>query len=516
MSEKRKIKIDELIEGIPFGRFHYRMMVLSGLATMSDALETNILSFISLCAGADWGLTNTEIAALTSAIFAGEMLGSMFWGPVSDRYGRRFVFIAHVCVMVLFGILSGLSPNYATLITFRMMVGFAIGGCTVPYDLQAELTPSKVRGRVMGVNSIFWTIGALIVSGLAAAVLERDDASTWRILVYLTTIPMVIALVFGIWLLPESPRWLLTKGRREEAEQILKDAAIFNGTPITFSFELILEDDDSTKGVELIEQGKKSDSSPAPPYNPQNDHGNDLISELKAILSPNRRHVTLPGWTIWFCFGFAYYGIVLFVARIFQDSDDDGELQCSFDYTSIFINAAMENIGTLVVLTCVDWLGRVNLQTGLYSSAAFGAFWMGMHGKKGFQTGFILFVSSLARASVSGASGVSWIHAPELYETKYRGIGHSTNYFVARVGAMICPFLVDSSADFVAIGTTLSLICIVAAGASRFLPETANKELDLVGNSCRNPIAKESFKKASESDAPQNKLIDQQVVSSSS
>jgi MFS transporter, putative metabolite:H+ symporter len=85
--------LDEILEKIPLGYFHYRLLVVCGMSFMADAMEVTLLSFISTCAGADWGLADSEIALIASIVFVGVLVGSLFWGPFADHFGRRYAFI---------------------------------------------------------------------------------------------------------------------------------------------------------------------------------------------------------------------------------------------------------------------------------------------------------------------------------------------------------------------------------------------------------------------------------------
>ena len=73
--------LNDVLESMELGYFHYRLLLMCGMSFMADAMEVSLLSFISTCAGVDWDLNDTEVAAITSVVFAGELLGSMFWGP---------------------------------------------------------------------------------------------------------------------------------------------------------------------------------------------------------------------------------------------------------------------------------------------------------------------------------------------------------------------------------------------------------------------------------------------------
>jgi MFS family permease len=164
-SQMTEISLDVLMEKMPVSIFHYRLLLMCGLAFCADSMEVSLLAFISVCAGSEWDLSNTEMASITGVVFAGELLGSLFWGPLSDAHGRRFAFVAACLLITMGGALSAFSPSYEILLLTRGIVGFGVGGLTVPYDLLAEFLPSSHRGVVLMQCQYFWTLGSLFVSG---------------------------------------------------------------------------------------------------------------------------------------------------------------------------------------------------------------------------------------------------------------------------------------------------------------------------------------------------------------
>jgi MFS family permease len=173
--------------------------------------------------------------------------------------------------------------------------GFGIGGINIPFDLLAEFLPSTHRGTFLNYIQYFWTLGSLLVTGIAWAFLETEG---WRFLAYMTAIPVTITNLFSIFYLPESPRWLLMKGRTEEAEQIVREAALVNGI-IMSEFTLKCEEKNE--------------------HTVQDAHYIDLMTHKEV------RNITLPLWFVWFAFGFTYYGLILFVGRLYSEGkDDDG------------------------------------------------------------------------------------------------------------------------------------------------------------------------------------------------
>ena len=116
---------------------------------------------MATCAGVDFNLTDNEVALIASVVFAGEVVGSIFWGPFADRYGRRISFLMESCIITLFGLLSATSPSFGVLLAFRFLVGFGVGGLFVPFDILAEFLPTKHRGQFLIKMNFFWSCGAI-------------------------------------------------------------------------------------------------------------------------------------------------------------------------------------------------------------------------------------------------------------------------------------------------------------------------------------------------------------------
>jgi MFS family permease len=201
--------LDDILEFIPVSWYHYRLFLMCGLSFMADAMEVSLLAFISKCAGSEWGLNNEEKAFVVSVVFIGEMVGSIVWGPVADHFGRKIAFLIVSLTISLGGFAAAFSPNYTFLLLFLGIVGFGVGGLTVPFDLLAEFLPSSHRGRALLYINYFWTGGSMFVNGTAWIILSKYG---WRALTLITAVPVALSTILSIIYLPESPRWLLEEG----------------------------------------------------------------------------------------------------------------------------------------------------------------------------------------------------------------------------------------------------------------------------------------------------------------
>ena len=392
-----RVSLDVLLERLPVSFFHYRLLLMCGLAFMADAMEVSLLSFIAACAGKDFGLSNAEMASITGVVFAGELVGALFWGPLSDNYGRRFSFVVACLLISTGGALSAFAPSYSMLLITRAVVGFGVGGLTVPFDLLAEFLPSSHRGLFLIYVEYFWTFGSLFVAG-AAWLLLADYG--WRVLTFVTVIPVTLSSIFSFALLPESPRWLLLKGRAQEAEEVVRQAAEVNGGHM----------------------------EPFTLFVPERKHGvfhriltlNWLYAftdEYVALLSTSElRWTTIPLWTIWLSFGFCYYGIILLVTRVYSTASGGAVAEVSFDYASIFVSACSELAGVTFTALVVDRWGRVCTPSLMYliTGVALVTLSFVTVNSSSATTTAIGFIS---RMSVMSSSSATWVATPELYAT---------------------------------------------------------------------------------------------------
>src|ERR671920_487520 len=170
------------------------------------------------------GLSDVQLGVVIGSRVFAAAVGALVGGKVSDAIGRRTTIIV-LAVMFFVGVLVAVfSPNFALLVTGRIILGLAVGGAStvVPVFL-AELSPFEIRGSITGRNELAIVVGqfaAFVVNYILFATLGHVHG-VWRIMFGVCAIP-AIALFFGMLRMPESPRWLVEKGRDDEALAVLK------------------------------------------------------------------------------------------------------------------------------------------------------------------------------------------------------------------------------------------------------------------------------------------------------
>ncbi|KAA0183606.1 Synaptic vesicle 2 protein, partial [Fasciolopsis buskii] len=141
--------IEDAVEAAGLGCFQLRLCLICGVLTAADAMEMLLLSILGPALRCAWHLTSNEVAAMTTVVFVGFLLGSPFWGFVSDRFGRWPIFFTVLSMIAYYGFLTALSPTYVWVIILRFMVGFAIGGGSSSFTLLSEYLPVKHRAKVL-------------------------------------------------------------------------------------------------------------------------------------------------------------------------------------------------------------------------------------------------------------------------------------------------------------------------------------------------------------------------------
>jgi sugar porter (SP) family MFS transporter len=171
------------------------------------------------------GLSLLQLGVVISSLIFAAAVGAFIGGQISDAIGRRKTIIV-LAVMFFVGVLFVVfSPGFEILVTGRIILGLAVGGAStvVPVYL-AELAPYEIRGSITGRNELAIVVGqfaAFVVNAILGATLGDHIEGVWRIMFGICALP-AIALFFGMLRMPESPRWLVEKGRDDEALAVLK------------------------------------------------------------------------------------------------------------------------------------------------------------------------------------------------------------------------------------------------------------------------------------------------------
>ncbi len=213
--------IPRRLDRLPWSRWHWLVVVALGITWILDGFEVTLVGAVAaaLTDKSTLHLTTSQASAAGSAYLAGAVGGALFFGYLTDRLGRKVLFMVTLGVYLTFTVATAFSWNLASFLIFRVLAGSGIGGEYAAINSAIdELIPARIRGRVaLAINGSWW-IGTAIAAGASYPMLHylAKDVG-WRIGFGIGAILALCIIVLrrGI---PESPRWLLTHGRHEEAE----------------------------------------------------------------------------------------------------------------------------------------------------------------------------------------------------------------------------------------------------------------------------------------------------------
>ncbi len=216
------------LDRLPWSRFHLLMVIALGVTWILDGLEVTIVGSIGpvLQSARTLHMSAADLGAAASLYVAGAVLGALVSGWVTDRFGRRLVFYATLCIYLAGVISSALAWNFVSFAAFRMVTGFGIGGEYAAVNSAIdELIPAKYRGRVdLIVNGSFW-LGAAAGAAASPFLLDPHILPTnlgWRLGFGIGGV-LGLSILFLRRLVPESPRWLVTHCRDEEARRTIAE-----------------------------------------------------------------------------------------------------------------------------------------------------------------------------------------------------------------------------------------------------------------------------------------------------
>jgi AAHS family 4-hydroxybenzoate transporter-like MFS transporter len=205
----RTVRLDELIDGRPVGRFHVLVLALTGLVMFLDGLDTQAISFVAPAVAKEWSLPVTALGAIFSASIVGLMIGYLVLSPLANRVGHRKLVIVATALFGVFTVLCAVAGNETQLIALRLSTGAGLGAA-IPsaVALASEFAPARRRSTFVMLIYCWLALGFVAASLVSGAVIP---AWGWRPLFVLGGIlPLLLAVVL-LKLLPDSPSYLLPR-----------------------------------------------------------------------------------------------------------------------------------------------------------------------------------------------------------------------------------------------------------------------------------------------------------------
>lgn len=413
------------LEALPVGSFHYKLLFITGLGWLFDAMDTGLIAFVLPVLGKEWGLSAGQMGAIGSIGLVGMALGAVVAGSIADKFGRKTVFSATVILYSVATGLCALSWSYESLLLFRFFVGFGLGGeLPVAATLMSEFAPTNLRGRFIVLLESFWGVGWICAACIAYMFIPVYG---WHYAFIIGALPAVY--VFFIRLhMPESVRYLLSKGRVAEANKIVNDL-------------------EAKLGVKYKGDLKAEPEKPT------------VKASLKDLWSSKYLARTIMLWIVWFGIVYSYYGIFTWLPAIVYKQ--------GFAFVKTFEYVLLMTFAQLPGYFCAAWLvdkwGRkITLSFFLLMSGVASYFF----GQSATAETIIAWGCVMSFFNL-GAWGVIYTYTPELYPTAIRAMGSGWAACIGRLGGMAAPlavgFMIEAGSDMHTVFYMFAAVFVIIA-----------------------------------------------------
>jgi putative MFS transporter len=418
---------------------HWWLLFVLGIALVIDVMKPATLGFVLPGLRAEYGITTGQAAFLPLFALTGTTIGSLLWGFLADRIGRR----ASILLAAMFFLgtsICGFMPSFAWNLFMCSVMGLSAGGMLpIVYALMAETVPAKMRGWLVILHGGLATaLGYLAASGLAAVL---EPLYSWRILWFVGLPTGLLIVVLNRWI-PESPRFLLERGDEAGARDVMRRFGI----------------DVARQSGEPVEPRRQAAPGPA--------------RGMWTLFGPSlRRHSTTVmlyglGW------GLVNWGFVTFLPTILRDAG----LQSSAN-TLLFYAALASVPGTVFVAYLYGrWSTRKSMIAfAVLTSASLAAFAAAGENLASSTPAAIVGLTAVLMLSSTAVISMLSPYAAEVYPTDFRGRGSGLAAASSKVGGVIGPpaigALLTASGSIVLPALVTAVPIAVAAVALMFLGE---------------------------------------------
>lgn len=428
------------VEDVPLNRFHQLLTVRSGGGSFVDGYVLSIIGVALVQMSAGLSLTAFWQGMIAASALIGIFCGGFFGGWLTDRFGRKRVFFVGPILFMLASLSQFWVESALVLFVLRFIIGIAVGiEYPVATSLLVEFLPKKNRGPRLATLTILWFAGAATAYVIGELILRHGGESAWRLVL---ASPVVIGAVLFLLRMgtPESPRWLLSKGRAAEAEAVIKQ---------------VYGNDFGLRN--LPEEPKQKKLS--------------FLSLLHSGYGKRMLFVTL----FWSCSVIPVFAVYAFAPKVLAALNLKGDWASVGSVTITFLFV----VGCVIATRLINGMGRRRM---LIQSFA----WSGMAllGLAAFHDGPEVLILGLFGAYallIGGAQVLQLVYPNELFPTEIRAGAVGVGTSLSRVGAAVGTWLVPMALDAYGIAFTMYAAAIVTfvglAVSVALAPETRSLNL---------------------------------------
>ena len=413
-----RLDVEDVLRAGGFTRFHRNAVLLTGAAWTFVAMEILLVGFTVPVFTATWGLSGKLAGWITASALAGSLVGSVIFGRLSDRVGRRRIFQGAILWYALFTAATALAWGPGSVSAFRFLAGIGLGAMlVVDPSILAEYLPPQRRGRLLVLLDFFWPVGLLLATGLSWLFLDQIGGDWgWRYLFLAASFPAFLAFAARLSL-PESPYFLTRRGRKAEAAEVLTEITGRSVEPAAL------------------------DAAP------------EERSSVREFVSRRLRTSTAMIAAVWIALNISYYGLFLWLPFVLQE-----QKEFTIDvYLLLALSALSQFPGYAASMWLVERIGRKRTLAAFLFLGGVSAFAFAIAESPAVYVAALFFVGFFNL----GAWGAVYPYTSELFPTRLRSSAFGLVEGVGKGAAIGGPYLFGYLLD--ATGGTVWSLSFVAA-----------------------------------------------------
>jgi MFS transporter, putative metabolite:H+ symporter len=400
------------LERLPFSRFHRRLLLMGGLGYCFDAMDGAVIAFVLPVVMVQWSLTSVETGVLASATFVGYFFGALAAGTAGDLIGRRAIMMWALAIYSTASFASAFVSSETPFFCLRVLAGVGIGAeSVIVAPFLSEFVAKTYRGRFVGSLAGFFSFGFLGAALLGYALVPIADWG-WRLAIVITSLPIAL-LLWWRRALPESPRWLESRGRQVEAEAILAR----------------IEE-------EVVRTGGQPLSEPEPTPASIPDFGGSAGKNFAALFSRPMARITAMTWALWLSITFSYYSFFTWIPTLLVQSGMTITKSFAYSiaiyaaqvpgyYSAAYFNDRIGRRATIVVYLLLGCLSAIGLAMADSNQQ-------------------IVVAGVCLSLFMNGTYAGVYAYTAEVFPTRIRTTGAGVASAIGRLGAISAPILVGA------------------------------------------------------------------------
>lgn len=439
-STNRASELLTRLASIPFSRWHIKPRVIIGTATFFDGFDSLSLAYALPVLIGLWHLTAGQIGMLIAAGYLGQAVGALIFGVIAERFGRVTSVKGSIFLMSVMGIACMFAGNFHMLFALRFLQGVGLGGeVPVAATYINELSAAHGRGKFFMLYEMIFPISLMLTAQVGAFIVPHYGWK-WIFLIGGAAGLLILPLFFT---LKESPRWLISKGKFDEAERIIEEMEASTDVRVPVSMDV-------NKPV--------------------------VKANWTELFSPFYRFRTLVVWALWFSAYFISNGLNNWLPSLYKTVY---KLPLS---ESLHAASITNVIQVCIVLACaflIDKIGRRKWATAAFLVAGCLLAALFLNGATSAKS--VMYLGSLSYGVVGSITVLLYLYTPEIYPTRMRAIGtaFATTWLrlASAIGPMIIAFVLDAKGiSYVFLG--FAAVCIIGSLVAMRMVETTGKSLE--------------------------------------